>query len=282
MTAIRNTALRAAKWIYRHTPLRPLRRLYFEAFSRLVRHRHVIAQVDSLRYALDLEELIDLVLYLGEYEPDVSEALRRNCFAGAVVLDIGANVGAHTLRLAQLVGNEGRVYAFEPTDYAFTKLTRNLALNPQLTNVVPLRLALSDQTVISGQFEFRATWRPGGDHTSYATTVDFKRLDDWTNESDLPRVDLVKLDVDGHEFEVISGALRLLQRNKPVIVMEVAEYQFENSRRNTLSLLSEAGYSFFDLNDCEFVGIDAIERSCRGVDSINIIARPCQPAATLH
>lgn len=52
------------------------------------------------------------------------------------MLDIGANIGSHTLPLAQMVGPSGRVYSFEPTDYAFGKQRRNLSLNPELSKRV--------------------------------------------------------------------------------------------------------------------------------------------------
>jgi FkbM family methyltransferase len=62
--------------------------------------------------------------------------LRKLVSPGTLVLDIGANIGAHTLHLAHLVGPNGRVLAFEPTDYAFRKFSRNLELNPNLASRV--------------------------------------------------------------------------------------------------------------------------------------------------
>src|SRR5690242_14063504 len=86
-------AVRTAKWIYRHTPSAALRRMYFALFCHLVRHRSVVAPVGTLIFALDLGELIDLSLYLGEYERDTAAALARHCAPGSVVFDVGANVG---------------------------------------------------------------------------------------------------------------------------------------------------------------------------------------------
>jgi FkbM family methyltransferase len=85
----------------------------------------------SINYELDLSQGIDFAIYLGNiYERQTKAALRRLFSPGSLVLDIGANIGTHTLHLAELVG--GRVIAFEPTDFAFRKLGRNLKLNPQL------------------------------------------------------------------------------------------------------------------------------------------------------
>ena len=62
--------------------------------------------------------------------------MRKLVSPGSLVLDIGANIGAHTLHLSKLVGPSGRVMAFEPTDFAFRKLRRNLELNPVLASRV--------------------------------------------------------------------------------------------------------------------------------------------------
>src|SRR6202158_5363177 len=96
-----------------------------------------IAIRDGVTYDLDLSQGIDFAIYLGNiYERQTKAALRRLVSPGSLVLDIGANIGAHTLHLAQLVGPNGRVTAFEPTDYAFRKLGRNLELNPELKSRV--------------------------------------------------------------------------------------------------------------------------------------------------
>ncbi|MBX6324228.1 MAG: FkbM family methyltransferase, partial [Rhodospirillaceae bacterium] len=86
----------------------------------------------GVRWELDLREGIDLAVYLNLYERATSRAIARHLRAGAVALDIGANIGAHTLPMARRVGPAGRVVAFEPTDYAFAKLRRNVGLNPDL------------------------------------------------------------------------------------------------------------------------------------------------------
>jgi len=84
-------------------------------------------------WSLNLKEGIDFSIYLlGGFEVRTLKRYAQFVKEGDVVLDIGANIGAHTLPLSQLVGKSGKVVAFEPTDYAFQKLQANLALNPVL------------------------------------------------------------------------------------------------------------------------------------------------------
>ena len=81
---------------------------------------------------MDLSEGIDLSLFLfGNFQSYVVQNKYFSLEKDAIVFDVGANVGSMSLRFAQ-GASEGHVYAFEPTDYAFKKLQRNLSLNPKL------------------------------------------------------------------------------------------------------------------------------------------------------
>ena len=85
--------------------------------------RAIVAR-DGITYDLDLAQGIDFAIFLGNiYERQTKAALRKLVSPGSLVLDIGANIGAHTLHLAKLAGPTGRVMAFEPTDFAFRKLS---------------------------------------------------------------------------------------------------------------------------------------------------------------
>src|SRR2546429_242397 len=99
----------------------------------LGRDDHVITERGGLKWDLDLREGIDFSIYLlGAFERSTVVTLQKLAISGGVIFDIGANIGAHTLGLARSAGAKGRVFAIEPSDFAFTKLKRNLALNPEL------------------------------------------------------------------------------------------------------------------------------------------------------
>ena len=121
--------IETAKKIYHKTSSRALRSFYYSVFCAMVRNRIVEATIDGIKYKLDLGESIDVAIYLNRYELDVSDAIKELCRPEFIVFDIGANIGAHTLRFADIVGSTGKVYAFEPTDYAYSKLVANVVLN---------------------------------------------------------------------------------------------------------------------------------------------------------
>ena len=87
------------------------------------RDDHTIVVRGDIVWDLDLGEGIDFAIYLlGAFERSSIRAYSRLIKPGAVVIDVGANIGAHTLPFAHLVGPAGHVLAFEPTTYAFNRL----------------------------------------------------------------------------------------------------------------------------------------------------------------
>lgn len=152
---------------------------------------------------------------------------------GRTVLDIGAFIGSHTVYFGQQVGPRGRVYAFEPQRHAFQMLCGNVALNA-LTNVTCLpyvvgretgwrRLGELSQTMSENFGGTQALVVPAGEPTR---TI---RIDDL----ELPRCDIIKIDVEGMETDVLAGASKTLERLKPIIYCE------NNKKDRSAQVLSE-------------------------------------------
>lgn len=262
--------------VYRRTPSARVKQFYLDVFYACVRGRKVRATVNGLTFDLDLSEVIDTSLYLGQYEPDVRLAFERHCRPGDVVLDIGANVGAHTLRLAQLVGETGRVYAFEPMDYAYSKLIRNISLNSW--KIDTFQVALSDQNREQQTINFRSSWLTNRKRMDRPSTVSFLRLDDWCVRSNVNHVNLIKIDVDGNEFGVLAGGYKLIERCRPVFVIEAVGPHFEDADRNPFALLKALGYRFWNaLSGKEYFELSQLKRHFPPNDfemsmSVNVIA----------
>ena len=144
------------------------------------------------------------IFHLAEYEqvPGFASA------AGEVVIDAGANVGFFSLRHAPAVGPSGRVYAFEPNPAVFELLRRNVARNG-LDQVRCICAALSERP---GTVRFAAEERAtSSGHIAAdgapAIEVQALTLDELVEREGLERIDLLKLDVEGHEPHVIRGGL---------------------------------------------------------------------------
>lgn len=221
---------------------------------------HAVVRRGGIRWSLDLSEGIDFSIYLlGAFERSTVATLEKLVEPGDTVFDIGANIGAHTLGLARSVGPAGRVYAFEPADFAVEKLKRNLELNPELKARTRVQQALLvAQAGSEGQKEIYASWpletdRPvhpkhrGRLVTTANAAVD--TLDDFVQREGLERLDLIKIDVDGHELAVLQGGRRTLARFRPTLLMEMSPYvhaEEGGSFAGLVELLREAGYAIQD------------------------------------
>ncbi|MDH4187143.1 MAG: FkbM family methyltransferase [Nitrospira sp.] len=201
----------------------------------------VVVTRDGIKWELDTQEGIDLAIYLlGMFERETVMACRRMIKPGDVVLDIGANIGAHTLQLAKCVGPSGQVLAFEPTQFAFTKLTRNVRLNPDLESRVVLeQIMLGEISNTSVPDMVYSSWPLTDEsqlhrkHRGRLMTTQGARacsLDDRLKEAGIQKVNLLKIDVDGHECAVLRGAQETLGESRPAIIMEVAPYVLEGPR----------------------------------------------------
>ena len=132
---------------------------------------------------------------------------------------------------------------------------------------------------------FYASWRldrPGEHPKHFGSRAPAPRaaawtLDEYASAAGLPRVDVIKLDVDGYECKVLRGADSLLERQRPAIVAEVCPYALEehgDSAAEMLGLLLKHGYSFYDERTLRRVSNEpaAIEASIKPNSSINLIA----------
>ena len=142
---------------------------------------------------------------------------------GVVVLDVGANIGVHTLYFAQAVGTGGRVLAFEPQRLVYQTLCANVALN-SLTNVDAINAGVGAESGAltlppldySSERNFggvRLGAQEGGDEVSVVSL----------DSLGLASVFLIKVDVEGMELSVLRGARALLDRCRPVLYVENAD-----------------------------------------------------------
>jgi len=268
-----------AKNIYRKTPFKTLRKLYYQVFQYLVRDKIVRKNINGSIYELDLGEKIDIALYLEEFEKDLVQSIKGFCKPGMTIFDVGANFGAHALLFSHLVEESGHVYAFEPTEYAFKKLKINKNLNKS-KNININNLALSESNSTKENINFRSSWCTNGGRKDYPCTVRFKPLDEWVEEENINKLDLIKLDVDGNEYSVLIGAQQVLSKFSPMIFLEVWGPNFKDEARNPFSLLQSFGYKFYSLDLKEqYQSIDDLQRLVRSKDgilldfSVNIIAK---------
>jgi FkbM family methyltransferase len=250
----------------------------FRAYARARPYR--VRTLSGITYELDLSETIDREMYLRGWEPQTAEFLRRTVRAGDVVIEVGANVGAHTLLLADLVGPAGAVIAFEPTAWAQAKLAANMARNPRLRSRITVRPELvTNHELATPTLNIRASfpvvnWRSPGETVS-AAPLSLDALS-------LQRLDMVKIDVDGYDYKVLQGATRLLAEFKPVVLIELCEYSLNaqgDSIRDIFTLLSTAGYGAFYEHGLPIRSVAEVLQSVGTSAHLNGVFRPLRGVA---
>jgi FkbM family methyltransferase len=244
---------------------------------------------NGFKWDLDLAEGIDLSIYLfGQFENETASALNGLIKPESTVFDIGANIGAHTLNLARLVGPTGVVYAFEPTAYAFGKLTRNLELNPEIRKrVVTKQARLARDCSSAAPAEIYSSWKVVGQDARHPKHLGIAKstegaavisLDEYCGQAEVSRIDFIKLDVDGFECEVLSGAIQRLQRDRPMILLELAPYVLAErgaSVEELWQILAQCGYRLENVDDRSAI-LDPLGFSKGIADGagINVLAAP--------
>jgi FkbM family methyltransferase len=135
------------------------------------------------------------------------------------VIDAGACFGDTAIEFAHAVGARGCVHAFEVVDAHLQLLRHNLNQNPGLSNVVLHPVALSDRSR-SGKIAALGL-APGFSVTDHDFVVPLRRIDDLVDVGDIERVDLIKMDVEGHELPALQGAEQTLRRFRPRLAISM-------------------------------------------------------------
>ena len=164
----------------------------------------------------------------GRYEEATTRWVLQNLRPRMTFVDVGANIGYYTLLASRLVGDEGRVFAFEPLPRQFEALTRNLEAN-SCANVVALNRAVgreSGQAFLTDEGESSYLGNAG-------VSVEVVSLDDFFAARGWPPIGLLKLDIEGGELAVLGGMTELSARNTQLAV--VTEYSPEAMKRMGVS-----------------------------------------------
>jgi FkbM family methyltransferase len=175
----------------------------------------------------------------GTYEERLSSYLNQNIAEGEVFVDVGAFVGFYSCLAANIVGNSGAVWAFEPEPVALALLNSNIQLN-KYANVSVHQLAVGGS---SGKIGFDtsvgANIGPAGGFVSASyeagsLEVEITSLDDFFSSRSHVSVDWIKLDTDGHELQALDGMSELSKRSPNLkLILEVDPSHFSSKDHMT-------------------------------------------------
>jgi FkbM family methyltransferase len=168
--------------------------------------------------------VIKRVMKGGVWEKKITQKIYKDCKKGTIAIDIGANIGAHTISMLDGVSPGGYVIAFEPQIEIATGLINTL--NEINGNFTVSRMLVSNKNSTSkfmsnGTGMSRIPLENGHYNKNWSESiVETTTLDSFL-EGNNEKVSLIKIDVEGHEFEVLEGAQETINKNKPIIYIEV-------------------------------------------------------------
>jgi len=165
---------------------------------------------------------------------------------GDVVFDVGANIGKYALHCGRLVGKNGKVYAFEPSDRPFELLSKSIKENNLDGVVFPINNAVSSN---NGKSKLYYSNEEPITSLIYKlsnnfVTIDTITLDSFVHDHIIPRVDWIKIDVEGAEYDVLLGASQILKNHNPKLIFEVLKI----NESKVLGFLKSIGYSVTQLD----------------------------------
>ena len=193
----------------------------------------------------------------GLYGPHILKYMDALHAPNSIVIDVGANVGAYAIPLAKAFADI-EVHAFEPNPFAVERLRRNLAMNG-VGNVLLQQYAVGAQ---AGRMDLHAFTEEDLGLSSLISPpkegsrnipVEVITLDDFYRVNQRP-ISLIKIDVQGFEFQVLQGGRNLIQQKRPYILLDHEDNLFseplgaEEAKQNLQNFFSQCGYIVFSMS----------------------------------
>lgn len=189
---------------------RPLRKAYYRRQS----YPFIHSAERNLRFELYPGEEIDRhIVVNGIYERRYLRFLESIIPDGAVILDIGANIGNHALYLSR---KAAAVHCFEPNPRAWARLERNIALN-NASNVLVHHYGLNDRNCFQRFTEVAGNLGMTRPSDNGELELELRKGDESVS---LPRIDFIKIDVEGAEGKVLAGLKHTIAKHRPIIAFE--------------------------------------------------------------
>jgi FkbM family methyltransferase len=223
------------------------------------------------RYLLDARDRFQLEMFRGAYEPEMEKLMEELLHPGDVYVDVGAQIGYTAGHAASCVGGRGTILAIEPDSRAFSLLEHHFDLMaPETRPRVFLKNAgLSDHrgtlrltiapTLGHSRLSLQDGWWKGEDHAE----VEVVTAADWFGETGIERIDFLKIDVEGHEFQVLRSLHPLMAAMAPTTIVIERNgdliSQTPYSSRHMVAFFLHHGYQGFCVEKSEPLDLDTID-----------------------
>ncbi len=189
-----------------------------------------------------------------KYEEHIVDEIINALKPGNRAVDIGANIGHHTMVMSKCVGEKGEVYAFEPIPGIRDQLNESIKIN-DFKNIKVFPYALGDEnktenlSIASNNIGSSSIIPAHVDSNTRKITIEVKRLDDIIDN----KIDFIKIDVEGYEYFTLMGSIETIKKYSPAILIEFSPlyYQANNESHSLkiLELFDKLEYRIYDLEN---------------------------------
>ena len=217
------------------------------------------------RFFLDpIGDIIKSRLRRGEpWELHIKDFLQKCTKPGSAVIDVGAHIGIHSMRMAKLVGPQGKVYSFEPQPKIMRELLMNRLQNDHKNiHVFPVALGNSNGTI---ELSPLVAGNEGGTSIGNGKSGYFAPLRT-LDSFHFTNVSLIKVDVEWMADAFLEGAKNTIIQNKPVILIEImgghhyahASEEIRGKIDNTIGFLESLGYKVENILGCDYIAVPKV------------------------
>ncbi len=159
------------------------------------------------------------------YELDLLEYIKSR-FNGGAALDIGANIGNHSIFFSKFIFDKTFAFETNPTNFSL------LSENKQINNIDDEKLLTYNVALSDDHYQYINNDFVGNMGRSFITEGNGESITKKLDDFDLPKIDFIKMDVEGHELKVLKGAINLINRDYPNIVLECNNYTDDFEKLN--------------------------------------------------
>ncbi|MEE8296748.1 MAG: FkbM family methyltransferase [Hyphomicrobium sp.] len=266
------TSMSLIRWYLNKWPMRGGKSHLFSLFQKqITRDGPVVCSYDGdLRIRADLNDWLQRQIFMyGIYR--VEEKHRHMMLSrvreGGTIVDVGAHIGYYSLLFAKRAGQSGRVFAFEPSTQTHARLVENISLN-DLANITTVKAAASDEAG-TATINLAAGSNTGSTSLHFDNgAVDTEQvetivIDDYLERHGIDEVNLIKIDVEGHELHALQGLRRTVSvpaEKAPELFVEVNENTLQSAGTPMKAIFDElatAGYKAYRIISANEVRLES-------------------------
>ncbi|MCF6279959.1 MAG: FkbM family methyltransferase [Flavobacteriaceae bacterium] len=196
------------------------------------------------------------IYFTGTYEEAELQYIQSSLKKEDVFVDVGANIGVHSLFASKIVGNKGQVISFEPFNKNHQSFKKNIKIN-DISNIIAENLAVSESDTFIDIYYNKDELNLGMVSAFITNYSDSQKaetisLDSYFEKNHINKVDFIKIDIEGGEYNALLGMKKTLVKYSPKLLIEILDESnpsLQNNKEHIIFFLKKIGYNLYFIDD---------------------------------